>query len=106
MNISLAVWLLKGFIDKIPQEYAFPVLLTSDIARTASSFIPAIIGVSGQDWPAVAARATVFPLPVMALTVLFAPGVRGGPACLNSFRTIAKWMSALVTPPPGLASAD
>ena len=30
---------------------------------------------------------------------------RGGSVCLNSFRAFAKWISALVTPPPGLASA-
>ena len=46
------------------------MLLTSDIARNASSFIPAIIGVSGQDWPAVAAGATIFLLPVMIFTIL------------------------------------
>ncbi len=31
---------------------------------------------------------------------------RGGSVGLNSFRVVAKWISALVTPPPGLASAD
>jgi multiple sugar transport system permease protein len=112
VNISLAVWLLKGFIDEIPREYeeaalidgytrfqafrkvvlpqaatgiastaifclifawneyAFAVLLTSGNAQTAPPFIPTIIGVGGQDWPAVAAGATIFLLPVMVFTIL------------------------------------
>lgn len=112
VNISLAVWLLKGFIDEIPREYeeaalidgytrlqafrkvvlpqaatgiastaifclifawneyAFAVLLTSGRAQTAPPFIPTIIGVGGQDWPAVAAGATLFLLPVMIFTIL------------------------------------
>ncbi|MFT5870714.1 MAG: multiple sugar transport system permease protein [Paracoccaceae bacterium] len=112
VNLSLSVWLLKGFIDEIPieyeeaalidgytrfqafykvvlpqaatgiastaifclifawNEYAFAVLLTSGNAQTAPPFIPTIIGVSGQDWPAVAAGATLFLLPVMIFTIL------------------------------------
>ncbi|MDP3339330.1 carbohydrate ABC transporter permease [Frigidibacter sp.] len=112
VNLSLAVWLLKGFIDEIPleyeeaalidgytrlqafykvvlpqaatgiastaifclifawNEYAFAVLLTSGTAQTAPPFIPTIIGVGGQDWPAVAAGATIFLLPVMVFTIL------------------------------------
>ena len=112
VNLSLAVWLLKGFIDEIPieyeeaalidgytrfqafykvvlpqaatgiastaifclifawNEYAFAVLLTSGTAQTAPPFIPTIIGVGGQDWPAVAAGATLFLLPVMVFTIL------------------------------------
>ncbi len=112
VNISLAVWLLKGFIDEIPREYeeaalidgytrfqafrlvvlpqtatgiastaifclifawneyAFAVLLTSGTAQTAPPFIPTIIGVGGQDWPAVAAGATIFLVPVMVFTIL------------------------------------
>jgi len=112
VNLSLAVWLLKGFIDEIPREYeeaalidgytrfqafykvvlpqaatgiastaifclifawneyAFAVLLTSGTAQTAPPFIPTIIGVGGQDWPAVAAGATLFLLPVMVFTIL------------------------------------
>ncbi|WP_116134600.1 carbohydrate ABC transporter permease [Tropicimonas sp. IMCC34043] len=112
VNLSLAVWLLKGFIDEIPleyeeaalidgytrfqafykvvlpqaatgiastaifclifawNEYAFAVLLTSGTAQTAPPFIPTIIGVGGQDWPAVAAGATIFLLPVMIFTIL------------------------------------
>jgi multiple sugar transport system permease protein len=112
VNISLAVWLLKGFIDEIPREYeeaalidgytrfqafykvvlpqaatgiastaifclifawneyAFAVLLTSGTAQTAPPFIPTIIGVGGQDWPAVAAGATLFLIPVVLFTIL------------------------------------
>ena len=112
VNLSLSVWLLKGFIDEIPREYeeaalidgytrfqafvkvvlpqaatgiastaifclifawneyAFAVLLTSGNAQTAPPFIPTIIGVSGKDWPAVAAGATLFLLPVMLFTIL------------------------------------
>ena len=112
VNLSLAVWLLKGFIDEIPleyeeaalidgytrlqafikvvlpqattgiastaifclifawNEYAFAVLLTSGTAQTAPPFIPTIIGVGGQDWPAVAAGASLFLVPVMVFTIL------------------------------------
>jgi multiple sugar transport system permease protein len=112
VNLSLSVWLLKGFIDEIPveyeeaalidgysrfqafykvvlpqaatgiastaifclifawNEYAFAVLLTSGTAQTAPPFIPTIIGVGGQDWPAIAAGATLFLLPVMVFTIL------------------------------------
>lgn len=112
VNLSLAVWLINGFIDEIPveyeeaalidgytrfqafykvvlpqaatgiastaifclifawNEYAFAVLLTSGAAQTAPPFIPTIIGVGGQDWPAVAAGATLFLLPVMIFTIL------------------------------------
>lgn len=111
VNLSLSVWLLKGFIDEIPveyeeaalidgytrfqafykvvlpqaatgiastaifclifswNEYAFAVLLTSGAAQTAPPFIPTIIGV-GRDWPAVAAAATLFLVPVMVFTIL------------------------------------
>lgn len=112
VNISLAVWLLKGFIDEIPMEYeeaalidgytrfqafykvvlpqaatgiastaifclifawneyAFAVLLTSGTAQTAPPFIPMIIGIGGLDWPAVAAGASIFLMPVMIFTIL------------------------------------
>ena len=112
VNLSLSVWLLKGFIDEIPveyeeaalidgytrfqaftkvvlpqaaagiastaifclifawNEYAFAVLLTSGNAQTAPPFIPTIIGTSGKDWPAVAAGATIFLVPVMVFTIL------------------------------------
>jgi multiple sugar transport system permease protein len=51
-------------------EYAFAVLLTSGTAQTAPPFIPTIIGVAGQDWPAVAAGVTLFLFPVMVFTIL------------------------------------
>ena len=112
VNISLAVWLLKGFIDEIPREYeeaalidgytrlqafvkvvlpqaatgiaataifclifawneyAFALLLTSGTAQTAPPFIPTIIGEGGLDWPAVAAGATLFLIPIVGFTVL------------------------------------
>jgi multiple sugar transport system permease protein len=112
INLSLAVWLINGFIDEIPieyeeaalidgytrfqafhkvvlpqaatgiastaifclifawNEYALAVLLTSGTAQTAPPFIPTIIGVGGQDWPAVAAGATIFLVPVMVFTIL------------------------------------
>ncbi len=112
VNLSLSVWLLKGFIDEIPieyeeaalidgytrfqafykvvlpqavtgiastaifclifawNEYAFAVLLTSGTAQTAPPFIPTIIGVGGQDWPAVAAGATLFLVPVVVFTIV------------------------------------
>ena len=112
VNISLAVWLLKGFMDEIPREYeeaalidgytrlqafvkvvlpqaatgiaataifclifawneyAFALLLTSGTAQTAPPFIPTIIGEGGLDWPAVAAGATIFLMPVLIFTVL------------------------------------
>jgi multiple sugar transport system permease protein len=112
VNLSLAVWLLKGFMDEIPREYeeaamidgytrfqafrkvvlpqavtgiaataifclifawneyAFALLLTSGNAQTAPPFIPTIIGEGGLDWPAVAAGATLFLLPVLIFTVL------------------------------------
>lgn len=112
VNLSLSVWLLKGFMDEIPMEYeeaalidgytrfqafykvvlpqakagiastaifclifawneyAFAVLLTSGQAQTAPPFIPTIIGVGGKDWPAVAAGATLFLIPVMVFTIL------------------------------------
>ena len=112
VNLSLSVWLLKGFIDEIPveyeeaalidgytrfqafvkvvlpqaatgiastaifclifawNEYAFAVLLTSGEAQTAPPFIPTIIGAGGKDWPAVAAGATLFLVPIMVFTIL------------------------------------
>jgi len=112
VNLSLSVWLLKGFIDEIPREYEdaamvdgytrlqaffkvvvpqaatgiaataifclifswneynFAILLTSGTAQTAPPFIPQIIGEGGLDWPAVAAAATLFMLPVVVFTVV------------------------------------
>ncbi|MEJ8569932.1 carbohydrate ABC transporter permease [Microbaculum marinum] len=112
VNVSLAVWLLKGFIDEIPREYeeaalidgytrlqafikvvlpqmatgiaataifclifswneyAFALLLTSGTAQTAPPFIPTIIGEGGLDWPAVAAGATLFLIPIVVFTIV------------------------------------
>ena len=112
VNLSLSVWLLKGFMDEIPleyeeaalvdgysrfqafykvvlpqaatgiastaifclifawNEYAFAALLTSGTAQTAPPFIPTIIGTGGKDWPAVAAGATIFLVPIMVFTIL------------------------------------
>ena len=112
VNISLAVWLLKGFMDEIPREYeeaamidgytrlqafrkvvlpqamtgiastaifclifawneyAYALLLTSGTAQTAPPFIPTIIGEGGLDWPAVAAGATLFLMPVLIFTII------------------------------------
>ena len=112
VNISLAVWLLKGFMDEIPREYeeaamidgysrfqsfrkvvlpqattgiaataifclifswneyAFALLLTSGTAQTAPPFIPTIIGEGGLDWPAVAAGATLFLVPIVFFTIM------------------------------------
>jgi multiple sugar transport system permease protein len=112
VNVSLSVWLLKGFIDEIPKEYeeaalidgytrfqafikvvlpqaatgiaataifclifswneyAFALLLTSGEAQTAPPFIPTIIGEGGLDWPAVAAGATLFLIPIVVFTIV------------------------------------
>jgi multiple sugar transport system permease protein len=51
-------------------EYAFALLLTSGEAQTAPPFIPTIIGEGGLDWPAVAAGATLFLMPVLFFTIL------------------------------------
>ena len=51
-------------------EYAFALLLTSGTAQTAPPFIPTIIGEGGLDWPAVAAGATLFLLPVLLFTIM------------------------------------
>jgi multiple sugar transport system permease protein len=51
-------------------EYAFALLLTSGQAQTAPPFIPTIIGEGGLDWPAVAAGATLFLIPVVVFTVV------------------------------------
>ncbi len=79
VNVSLAVWLLKGFMDEIPREYEEAamvdgytrlVLLTSGDAQTMPPFIPFIIGEGGQDWPAVAAATTLFFIPILCFTIL------------------------------------
>ena len=38
--------------------------------QTAPPFIPTIIGTGGKDWPAVAAGATLFLVPIMVFTIL------------------------------------
>ena len=53
-----------------PALFAFAVLLTSGTAQTAPPFIPTIIGAGGKDWPAVAAGATLFLVPIMVFTIL------------------------------------
>ncbi|GAB1420074.1 carbohydrate ABC transporter permease [Anaerolineales bacterium] len=111
-NLSLSVWLLKGFIDEIPREYeeaalvdgytrfqafwkivlpqsitgiaattvfafifawneyAFALMLTSEVARTAPPSIPSKVGVGGVEWAAIAAASLVFVIPVIILTFL------------------------------------
>ena len=52
-------------------EYAFAGCCSPRAdAQTAPPFIPTIIGVGGKDWPAVAAGATIFLIPVMIFTIL------------------------------------
>ena len=51
-------------------EYAFALLLTSGTAQTAPPFIPTIIGEGGLDWPAVAAGATLFLVPIVFFTIM------------------------------------
>jgi multiple sugar transport system permease protein len=112
VNLSLATWLFRSFIDDIPpqyeeaamvdgysrlqairkvvlpnamtgiaativfclifawNEYAFALMLTSDNARTAPAFIPAMIGRGIVEWPAIAAGSMIFLIPV--IVVVFA----------------------------------
>ena len=82
-NLSLTVWLLKGFMDEIPREYedaamvdgytrlqayAFALMLTSDNARTAPPTIPTILGRGGMEWGAIAAGSLAFLIPVVIVT--------------------------------------
>ena len=109
-NLSLSVWLLKGFIDEIPREYeeaalvdgytrwqafckvvvpnaltgiaattvfclifawneyAFALMLTSDVARTPPPSIPAALGRGGIEWAAIAAGSLGFLIPVVIVT--------------------------------------
>jgi multiple sugar transport system permease protein len=111
-NLSLTVWLLKGFIDEIPKEYeeaamvdgysrfqafykivlpqsatgiaattvfslifvwneyAFALMLTSEVARTAPPAISTMLGRGGIEWSAIAAGTLAFLVPV--LVVIFA----------------------------------
>ena len=56
--------------DSSWNEYAFALLLTSGTAQTAPPFIPTIIGEGGLDWPAVAAGATLFLVPIVFFTIM------------------------------------
>jgi multiple sugar transport system permease protein len=109
-NLSLTVWLLKGFLDEIPREYeeaamvdgytrlqafrkvvlpqavtgiaattvfslifawneyAFALMLTTDVARTAPPSIPSILGRGGIEWSAIAAGSLGFLIPVVIVT--------------------------------------
>jgi multiple sugar transport system permease protein len=109
-NLSLTVWLLKGFIDEIPREYeeaamvdgytrmqafrkvvlpqavtgiaattvfslifawneyAFALMLTSNVARTAPPTIPTILGRGGMEWGMIAAGSLGFLIPVVIVT--------------------------------------
>lgn len=109
-NLSLTVWLLKGFIDEIPREYeeaamvdgytrlqafrkvvlpqavtgiaattvfalifawneyAFALMLTTEVARTAPPTIPTILGRGGLEWSSIAAGSLGFLIPVVIVT--------------------------------------
>lgn len=109
-NLSLSVWLLKGFIDEIPREYeeaalvdgytrlqaffkivlpqaitgiaattvfnlifawneyAFALMLTSEVARTAPPSIATMLGRGGIEWSAIAAGSLGFLIPVVIVT--------------------------------------
>jgi multiple sugar transport system permease protein len=109
-NLSLSVWLLKGFIDEIPREYeeaalvdgytrlqaffkivlpqamtgiaatavfclifawneyAFALMLTSDVARTAPPSIVSNLGRGGIEWSTIAGGTLGFLIPVVIVT--------------------------------------
>jgi multiple sugar transport system permease protein len=109
-NLSLTVWLLKGFLDEIPREYeeaalvdgytrlqalrkvvlpqavtgiaattvfslifawneyAFALMLTTEVARTAPPTIPTILGRGGVEWSSIAAGTLGFLVPVVIVT--------------------------------------
>ena len=109
-NLSLSVWLIKGFIDEIPREYeeaalvdgysrmqtfikivlpqalsgiaattvfclifawneyAFSLMMTSEVARTAPPSIATMLGRSGIEWSAIAAGSLFFLIPVVIIT--------------------------------------
>jgi multiple sugar transport system permease protein len=111
-NLSLAVWLMKGFFDEIPteyeeaalvdgysrlqaffrivlpqaatgvaatavfclifawNEYAFALMLTSEVARTAPPSIPPMLGRGGIEWTAIAAGSLGFLIPVVIVVFL------------------------------------
>lgn len=49
-------------------EYAFALMLTSDVARTAPAFIPTMIGRGVVEWTSIAAGSLVFLIPVVIVT--------------------------------------
>ncbi|MGD2143384.1 MAG: carbohydrate ABC transporter permease [Anaerolineae bacterium] len=49
-------------------EYGFALMLTSDTARTAPAFIPAMVGRGVVEWTAIAAGSLVFLIPVVIVT--------------------------------------
>jgi multiple sugar transport system permease protein len=51
-------------------EYAFALMLTGEVARTAPPSIPSKVGVGGVEWAAIAAASLVFVIPVIILTFL------------------------------------
>lgn len=109
-NLSLSVWLLKGFLDEIPKEYeeaalvdgysrmqafrkvvlpqaatgiaattvfclifawneyAFSLMLTSDVARTMPPSIASTQGAGGVEWAIIATASMLFLIPVVVIT--------------------------------------
>jgi multiple sugar transport system permease protein len=51
-------------------EYAFALMLTSDVARTAPPSIPLVLGTGGIEWAAIAAGSLAFLIPAVILTFL------------------------------------
>jgi multiple sugar transport system permease protein len=49
-------------------EYAFALMLTADVARTAPPEIPLILGARGIEWPTIAAGSLIFLIPVVIVT--------------------------------------
>jgi len=49
-------------------EYAFALMLTSDVARTAPPSIPLVLGTGGIEWAAIAAGSLAFLIPVVIIT--------------------------------------
>ena len=49
-------------------EYAFALMLSQDVARTAPPLIPSRIGTGGVEWAAIAAGSLVFLIPVIIVT--------------------------------------
>ncbi|MDX1995574.1 MAG: carbohydrate ABC transporter permease [bacterium] len=51
-------------------EYAFALMLTSEVARTAPPSIPLVLGTGGIEWAAIAAGSLIFLIPVVVVTFL------------------------------------